>query len=130
MPRILSANRSKVLIDGEPVEGLQDISFVTERPTLDIAAIGEAERIGVVFGTTRVIGVIKARSTVPALEVKFAAGQPFQIVISTQVDGEDGPEENVISLQECYAHGKRFALGVGGVGETLYDFSATREGGG
>ena len=36
----------KVLIDGEPMEGLQDISFVTDRPTTDIAAIGEAERGG------------------------------------------------------------------------------------
>ena len=46
MPKILSANRSKVLIDGEPMEGLQDISFVTDRPTTDIAAIDAANRIG------------------------------------------------------------------------------------
>lgn len=127
MPRILSANRSKVLIDGEPVEGLQDISFATDRPTTDIAAIGEAERIGIVFGTTRVTGVIKARSTVPVLDDKFGTNQAFQVVISTNFDGAEGEEESVISLQECYAHGKRFAMGVGGVAETLYDFTATRE---
>lgn len=127
MPKILSANRSKVLIDGEPLEGLQDISFVTDRPTTDIAAIGEAERIGVVFGTTRVTGVIKAKSTLDVVEEKFKNNQSFQIVISTNFDGPDGEVENVISLQECYAHGKRFAMGVGGAAETLYDFTATRE---
>ncbi|WP_342078162.1 hypothetical protein [Yoonia sp. SS1-5] len=127
MPKILSANRSKVLIDGEPMEGLQDISFVTDRPTADIAAIGEAERIGVVFGTTKVTGVIKAKSALDTVEEKFANNQSFQIVISTNFDGPDGEVENVISLQECYAHGKRFAMGVGGTAETLYDFTATRE---
>lgn len=127
MPKILSANRSKVLIDGEPMEGLQDISFVTDRPTTDIAAIGEAERIGVVFGTTRVTGVIKAKSALDAVEEKFKTNQSFQIVISTNFDGPDGEVENVISLQECYAHGKRFAMGIGGAAETLYDFTATRE---
>lgn len=127
MPKILSANRSKVLIDGEPLEGLQDISFVTDRPTTDIAAIGEAERIGIVFGTTRVTGVIKAKSALDLVDEKFANNQSFQIVISTNFDGPDGEVENVISLQECYAHGKRFAMGVAGAAETLYDFTATRE---
>lgn len=127
MPTILSANRSQVLIDGKPVEGLQDISYVTDRPTTDIAAIGDAERIGVIFGTTRVTGVITAKSTVNVIDEKFANNQSFQIVISTKFDGPDGELENVISLQECYAHGKRFAMGVGGAAETLYDFSATRE---
>ncbi|MEM0987417.1 MAG: hypothetical protein AAGK00_00950 [Pseudomonadota bacterium] len=127
MPRILSANRSKVLIDGEPVEGLQDISFVTDRPTADVHAIGEAERIGVIFGSTKVTGVIKARSSVPALDEKLRTTASFQVVISTNFDGAEGEEESVISLQECYAHGRRFSMGVGGVAETLYDFSATRE---
>ncbi|MEM7212433.1 MAG: hypothetical protein AAF479_11160 [Pseudomonadota bacterium] len=127
MPKILSANRSKVLIDGEPVEGLQDISFVTDRPTADVHAIGEAERIGVVFGSTKVTGVIKARSAVAALDEKLRTTEAFQVVVSTNFDGEDGEEESVISLQECFAHGRRFSMGVGGVAETLYDFSATRE---
>lgn len=127
MPKILSANRSKVLIDGEPMEGLQDISFVTDRPTTDIAAIGEAERIGVIFGTTRVTGVLTAKSALDAVDEKFRTGQSFQIVISTNFDSADGEVENVISLQQCYAHGKRFAMGVGGAAQTLYDFTATRE---
>ncbi len=109
------------------MEGLQDISFLTERPTTDVAAIGEAERIGMVFGTTRVTGVIKAKSALDAVEEKFKNNQSFQIVISTNYDGPDGEVENVISLQECYAHGKRFSMGIGGAAETLYDFSATRE---
>lgn len=129
MPKILSANRSKVLIDGETVEGLQDISYVTDKPTEDVAAIGEAERIGIIFGVTKVTGAIKARSSVAALDEKMANNLPFTVTVSTNFDGTDGEEENVISLQECYAHGKRFAMGVGGVAETIYDFSATREGG-
>ncbi len=128
MPKILSANRSKVLIDGETVEGLQDISFVTDKPTEDVAAIGEGERIGVIFGVTKVTGAIKARSSVAVLDEKMQTNQPFLVVVSTNFDGADGEEENVISLQECYAHGKRFAMGVGGVAETIYDFTATREG--
>lgn len=127
MPKILSANRSKVLIDGEPVEGLQDISYVTDRPTMDVHAIGGAERIGVVFGSVKVTGVIKARSAIPVLDEKMRTTESFQVVVSTNFDGADGEEESVLSLQECYAHGRRFSMGVGGVAEALYDFSATRE---
>ena len=41
MPSVFSANRSSILVDGGPVEGLQSITFrvVTERE--DVRAIGQ-----------------------------------------------------------------------------------------
>ncbi len=129
MPKILSANRTNVLIDGKAVEGLQEISFKTEASFQDIQAIGASERIGVVFGPTRVVGTLSVRSVCDALEALLSNRKPFQIFASVMADGSDDVLHEV-SLNDCRLHGKQYAMGVGGVGETVYSFSATREQGG
>ena len=57
----------------------------------------------------------------------IASQAPFQIFIS--VTSAESADEVIheISLEECYAHEKTYAMGVGGTGETIYHFSATRE---
>ncbi len=44
MPSVFSANHSNVLLDGDPIEGLQSLAFrvVTERE--DVRAVGSGER--------------------------------------------------------------------------------------
>ncbi len=56
MPTVFSANSSSILVNGDPVEGLQSLAFrvVTERE--DIRAVGSDERIDVSFGLRTVLG--------------------------------------------------------------------------
>ncbi|MEM7587643.1 MAG: hypothetical protein AAF560_29925 [Acidobacteriota bacterium] len=124
MPKILSANRSSVLIDGNAVEGLQEITYRTVKPVTDVAAIGSDERIGVVYGTTRVAGTLRVRSIVDQLETALKDKSSFQIFVALQGEvGDDTGHE--ITLDECYLTGKSFAMGAGGVADSIYEFSAT-----
>jgi hypothetical protein len=126
MPKILSANRTNVLINGKAVEGLQEIAYRVVTPHTDIEAIGASERVGVVFGPTRVVGHLRVRSVVDDLEGLLAARSEFQIFASVHAEGSDDVLHEV-SLEQCRLSGKQYAMGVGGVGETIYEFTATRE---
>lgn len=125
MPKILSGNRSNILVNGKPIEGLQEIAFRTVKPYTEIPAIGTDERVGVVYGTTRVTGTLRVRSVSDVLEEALKLKTPFQILASVQGDG--GQSAHEITLDECFLHGKSFAIAAGGAGETTYEFSATRE---
>lgn len=63
MPTILAAARSSVLLDGEPIEGLQSITYKVKKNREDIPAIGTDERIDVSFGLKIVEGTLKVKST-------------------------------------------------------------------
>ena len=69
MPTILSAKESRVLVAGpdggagEPVEGLQAITYKVDRGRQDVPAIGTDERIAVDFGLMKVVGAL---TTAPA----------------------------------------------------------------
>lgn len=127
MATILSASRSNVLVNGKVVEGLQEISYQTVRNYEDIAAIGTDERVGVVYGLTKVIGTLRIRSANDDLEELLQSKKPFQVFASlkhTTAQGEDAVKE--VTLDECYLYGKTFGLATGGVVEVIYQFSATR----
>jgi hypothetical protein len=126
MPKILSANRTNVLVNGEAVEGLQEISYRTVTSYTDVDAIGARERIGVVHGPTKVVGSLRVRSVVDSLEQLLRDQAPFQIFAAIQNEGDDEVIHE-ISLEECFLHGKSYAMGAGNVAETIYEFSATRE---
>ncbi|WP_058556379.1 hypothetical protein [Thiohalocapsa sp. ML1] len=123
MPKILSANRANVLVDGEPVEGLQEIAYKSQTPYADVAAIGARNRIGVVFGTTSVTGSLRIRSLSERLDALLTSQAPFQIFVSVNDAGDEVLSE--LSFNECYLHGKSHVMGAGNVAETLYEFSAT-----
>jgi hypothetical protein len=124
MPTILAANRSNVLINGQAIEGLQEITYQLVRPRADIAAIGTDERIGVTFGQTSVVGSMRIRSANQELDDLLAGKGAFQIMASLRPNGSD--EAMTITLDECYIEGKSFGLAAGGVAEVIYQFSATR----
>lgn len=127
MATILSASRSNVLVNGKVVEGLQEISYQTVRNYEDIAAIGTDERVGIVYGLTKVIGTVRIRSANDDLEELLTSKKPFQVFASlkhTTAQGEEATKE--VTLDECYLYGKAFGLATGGVVEVLYQFSATR----
>ena len=123
MSKILAANRANVLIDGEAVDGLQEITYRSETPYSDVAAIGSRDRIGVVFGTTAVTGALRIRSVDDRLEGLLQAQSPFQIFVSTNDSADEVLHE--LAFSDCYLHGKSHVMGAGNVAETLYEFSAT-----
>lgn len=127
MATILSANRSNVLVNGTALEGLQEISFQTVKPQIDIAAIGTDERVGVVYGMTRVTGDLRVRSASDGLEDLLKSKVPFQIFASLKHVAAEGEVTKEITLDECQITGKSFGLAAGGVVEVIYHFSATRE---
>lgn len=94
---------------------------------MDIAAIGTDERVGVVYGLTRVIGTLRVRSASDDLEALLLSKGTFQIFASLKHVTAEGEVTREITLDECQIHGKAFGLAAGGVVEVIYQFSATRE---
>lgn len=127
MATILSANRSNVLVNGQAIQGLQEITFQTDKPHMDIAAIGTDERVGVVYGLTRVVGTLRVRSASDDLEALLHSKGTFQIFASLKHVTAEGELNKEVTLDECQIHGKTFGLAAGGVVEVIYQFSATRE---
>jgi hypothetical protein len=124
---ILSANRANVLVNGTTLAGLQEITYQTVKPHTDVAAIGTDERVGVVYGLTRITGTLRIRSASDELERLLGSKETFQILASLKYVMADSEETKEVSLDECQLHGKSFGLAAGGVVEVIYHFSATRE---
>ena len=127
MATILSANRSNVLVNGQTLAGLQEITYQTVKPHTDIAAIGTDERVGVVYGMTKVTGTLRIRSASDELEQLLQSKESFQIFASLKHVAAEGEVAKEVTLDECQLQGKSFALAAGGVVEVIYHFSATRE---
>lgn len=127
MATILSANRSNVLVNGQALAGLQEITYQTVKPHADIAAIGTDERVGLVYGLTQITGTLRIRSASDELEQLLQSKAPFQIFASLKHVTAEGEVAKEVTLDECQLHGKSFGLAVGGVVEVIYHFSATRE---
>lgn len=126
MPSVYSANRSNVLIDGKPVEGLQSLVFrvVTERE--DVRAVGTDERVDVIFGLRQVQGELVVRSASHELDALLHSRGKFQLVASLKRDAsEDGPKRT-LSFDDCFVEAKAFSLGAGETVSTTYGFTATR----
>ena len=125
MPTVFSANRSSVLVDGNPVEGLQSLVFriVTERE--DVRAIGSNERVDVIFGLRTVQGEMVIRSANVKLDGLLQARAKFQLV--TNLKRTEGNEETrTLSFDDCFVEGKSFQLDAHGSAATTYAFTATR----
>lgn len=127
MATILSANRSNVLVNGTALAGLQEITYQTVKPHTDVAAIGTDERVGVVYGLTKITGTLRVRSASDELESLLQSKESFQIFASLKHVAAEGEVAKEVTLDECQIHGKSFGLAAGGVVEVIYHFSATRE---
>ena len=126
MPSVFSANNSSVLLDGDPVAGLQSLAFrvLTERE--DIRAVGTGERIDVSFGLRTVQGELVIRSDSEALDGKLDKQEKFQLVASLKKgEGEDA-SKRTYSFDDCYVENKSLAMEAGGTAATTYLFTATR----
>ncbi len=126
MPTVFSANHSAVLLDGDPVEGLQSIAFrvVTERE--DVRAVGSGERIDVSFGLRTVQGEMVIRSDSATLDDKLDKQAKFQLVANLNQGEGDDVAKRTYSFDDCYAENKSLEMGAGGSAATTYLFTATR----
>ncbi len=121
MPTIFAANESIVLLDGEPVEGVRSIEYRQTQARESIYALGRAERISLVSGPQTVEGRLRVAST----SAKFNAltgDKQFQVTAQLK----HGETKMAVSFDECFLVEKTFDLSVGGHGEAVYSFTATR----
>ena len=121
MPTLFAANESSVLVDEEAVDGVRGIDYRRHQVRENVYALGSGERIGMVSGPMSVFGRIRVASTSAKLD-GLSGQTPFQI-IAQLVHGET---KMTVTFDECNLVEKHFEIGVGGVGEAVYDFTATR----
>ena len=121
MPTIFAATESSVLVDGEPVEGVQGIDYRTRHDRTNVYALGSTERIGVVSGAYEVAGTHPRR--VGERRARRARGdQLFQIIANLR----HGDTESTVTFDDCCLTDKTFDLSVNGQGAAVYAFSAAR----
>jgi len=122
MAMIFTANSSSLMVDGNPVEGVQGIDYRVVRQQGDVFALGSDERLTAYYGATRVQGRLQVASAEPVLDTLAGSGAMFQVV-ATLAHGE---ATRSVSFDDCFMTDKDFAISSGGHGETVYSFSATR----
>jgi len=126
MPTILTATRSNVLLDGQPIEGLQSITYQVVKHQEDIPAIGSDERIDVSFGLKVVLGTLTVKSTNATLNTHMAENTAFQIVANLKKELGVTQATQTVTFDGCYIEDKDFGLDANGVAVTTYTFTATR----
>jgi len=122
MAVIFAAHSSSVLIDGQPVEGVQGIDYRVARQQGHVFALGSSERLTTYYGETRVDGRIVVASTNAALDALVTSGAAFQVVGNLAHSGVS----RTVAFDECQMSRKEFNITSGGHGETVYLFTATR----
>jgi len=121
MPTIFAANESQVLINGQAVEGVRTLEYRRTQARENIFGLGTNERIGLVSGPQVLEGRLRVASTGPSLDA-LTVEQSFQISMVLA----HGETKMTVTLDECFLQEKTFELGVGGHGEAVYSFTATR----
>ncbi len=121
MPTIFAANESQVMVDGHPIEGVRSIEYRAVQSRESVFGLGGAERIGMVSGPQILEGRLRVASTAAPLDA-LAVDQSFQ-VSAVLVHGET---RKTVTFDECFLQEKSFDINVGGHGESLYSFTATR----
>ena len=108
------------MVDGEPVIGVLSIEYQRQQVRQNVYGLGSAERLGMVSGPQVVQGRIRVASTSPRLD---AAAQQ-QVQLTAQL--VHGDNEMTVTFDECHLTEKSFEISVGGHGEAVYSFTATR----
>jgi hypothetical protein len=115
-----------VLLDGQPIEGLQSITYQVVKHQEDIPAIGSDERIDVSFGLKVVLGTLTVKSTNATLNTHMAENTAFQIVANLKKELGVTQATQTVTFDGCYIEDKDFGLDANGVAVTTYTFTATR----
>jgi len=121
---VASATESKVTIEGEEVVGLQSLDFKIIRQQIDVTGIGQGTLIGVAeAGMFKVNGTLRIRSLNKKLDelLYMAVPTPFSLVATLMKGGQ---QIKKIAFAECYLDDKSYEMETGGVGLTVYNFTA------
>jgi hypothetical protein len=118
---IFAANESTVLLNGQPVEGVQGIDFRFNQVRNNVYALGSAERVAMVSGPQLVEARLHVVSTSAALNA-LTGEEPFQVTAMLKRGGT----QMTVTFDECHLTGKSFGLKTGGTGEAVYEFTAAR----
>jgi len=121
MPTIFSASESTVLVNGEPVHGVQSIQYRRTLSRENVYALGSSERIGVIRGRYAVEGRLTVLSTSQQLD---ALREDDLFLLSATF--RQGETEVNVSFEDCQLVDKQFELGVGGHGMSEYAFIGVR----
>jgi hypothetical protein len=121
VPTIFAASESQVLVGGQPVQGVKAVEYRRVQARESIYGLGTSERIGLVSGPQLFEGRLRVASTAPALD----GLQPLENVQISAVLVH-GDTRMTVTFDECFLQEKTFELGVGGHGEAIYSFTATR----
>jgi hypothetical protein len=121
MSTIFAANESQVLVDGQAIEGVRAIEYRKVQSRENVFGLGSAERIGMVSGPQVLEGRIRVTSTAASLDA-LTVDQQFQVSAVLR----HGETNMTVTFDECYLLEKTFEMGVGGQGEAVYSFTATR----
>jgi hypothetical protein len=118
---IFAANESQVLVNGKAVDGVRSLEYRKLQARENIYGLGSQERIGLVSGAQVYEGRLRVASTSQALD-KLGIEDKLQISALLV----HGSTKMTVTFDECYLQEKTFDLSVGGFGEAVYTFSATR----
>ena len=121
MATIFAANESNVLVNGNPIVGVRSIEYRRHQVRDNIYALGSAERIALTSGPSSVEGRLTIASTNPDLDL-IVSEKGFQITAQFR----HADSNMVVTFDDCFLVDKTFEMGVGGHGEAVYSFSATR----
>jgi len=119
---IFTAHSSSVLVDGQPIDGVQAIDFRFARQQGDVFALGSTERLTMYYGASRVDGRITVASANATLDGLVTSGAAFQIVGNLA----HTDQSRTLAFDDCRMSKKEFSLNTGGHAETTYMFTATR----
>ena len=121
---VVSAQESNVTIDGNIVAGLQSLEYKVERGQIDITAIGKETFVGMAeSGLLKVTGTLRVRSLCPTLDALLTEPVPTAFsMVATLVRA--GTQIRQIEFSEVFLDDKSFEMETGGVGVTVYNFTA------
>jgi hypothetical protein len=122
LPNLYDANRSRIMINGEPIPGVRSIDYRQERAQGQVYALGQAERVGVYHGHLKVMGRLQIASASPGMDILADSTDAFQLIA---ILGGAASGRKVV-FDECFVHDKSLTMGTGGHAETIYHFTATR----
>jgi hypothetical protein len=121
---VVSAQESNVTIEGTKVDGLQSLEYRVERGQIDVTAIGQETFVGMAeSGLLKVTGNLRVRSLCPVLDALLLEPVPTAFsMVATLVRA--GTQIRQIEFEDCYLDDKSFEMETGGVGLTVYNFTA------
>jgi hypothetical protein len=121
MPTIIAANESTVQVNGKPVEGVRSLEYRKRTVRESVYGFGSAERMTLTSGAQTIEGRLTVASAAAGLDA-IEGETLFQISALLR----HGNTTVSVSFDDCYMTEKSFSLAVGGYGEAVYGFTATR----